>query len=435
MSRIHSDIRSTRILTGSAALLSLAAIAPSAFGQFTVDPAVNYAIGTQPSGMAVGDFDGDGDVDLATTIENPDRIATLLNNGDGTYSVGPTSILPNSSSPQDAVAGDFNGDQIIDLAVAVRDPQGSVLIMSNNGAASFTLSQTVPVGDRPRGLCVANIDGDQDLDLAVANRDGNSASVLFNNGGTFSAITIAVGQEPRAAALGDWFGSSDLDLAVTNHDDRTISLFQNTGGAFVPAGTLSVGAQRRPEGIVAADLDNDGDTDLAAATNGTGFESASVFLNNAGVFSGAMHYPTGGADTSQLVAADFDCDGLIDLATANGDSNNVSVLQNLGGGAFGPASLMPAGTNPGEIAAADFDGDGDMDFSVANRDSNNVSTFKNQSCTVGVPGDANSDGVVDIDDIFAVLAAWGACAGCDEDVNSDGLVNIDDIFFVLANWS
>ncbi|UCD73826.1 MAG: hypothetical protein JSV91_08500 [Phycisphaerales bacterium] len=52
-----------------------------------------------------------------------------------------------------------------------------------------------------------------------------------------------------------------------------------------------------------------------------------------------------------------------------------------------------------------------------------------------VPGDANADGVVDIDDIFAVLGAWGPCGGCPEDVTGDGLVNIDDIFEVLGNWS
>ena len=53
----------------------------------------------------------------------------------------------------------------------------------------------------------------------------------------------------------------------------------------------------------------------------------------------------------------------------------------------------------------------------------------------GVYGDVNDDGVVDIDDIFAVLAAWGACPGCPEDVNEDDVVNIDDIFEVLANWT
>ncbi|UCD73825.1 MAG: VCBS repeat-containing protein [Phycisphaerales bacterium] len=427
-------ISRTPCSAGVVALLLTAPVGPAALAQFSIDAAVNYAIGTQPSGMAYGDFDNDNDIDLATTIEGPDRIATLLNNGDGTYVAGATSLLPNSSSPQDLVAGDFDNNGTIDLAVSVRDPQGAVLIMSNTGGAMFSLAQTVNVGDRPRGLTVANIDGDADLDLAVANRDSATASVLTNTGGVFSAQTVAVGQEPRAAAFGDWFGDAGLDLAVTNHDDRTISLFQNNGGSFASVGTLSLGAQRRPEGIVAADLDNDSDLDLAVASNGTGFESASVFLFAGGAFSGPAHYPTGGLNTSQIAAADLDCDGLADLVTANTDSGNVSLLHNAGGGVFPSPVQMTVGTGPSELAVADFDLDGDMDFSVANRDSDNVSVMINQTCAIVKYGDVNADGVVNIDDIFAVLAAWGPCDACPEDVNEDGVVNIDDIFEVLSNW-
>ena len=53
----------------------------------------------------------------------------------------------------------------------------------------------------------------------------------------------------------------------------------------------------------------------------------------------------------------------------------------------------------------------------------------------GVYADVNDDGVVNIDDVFAVLGAWGDCPGCPEDVNEDGVVDIDDLFEVLANWS
>ncbi|UCD76159.1 MAG: hypothetical protein JSV91_04395, partial [Phycisphaerales bacterium] len=50
------------------------------------------------------------------------------------------------------------------------------------------------------------------------------------------------------------------------------------------------------------------------------------------------------------------------------------------------------------------------------------------------PADVNDDEVVDIDDLFQVLGAWGPCDDCPEDINEDGTVDIDDIFAVLANW-
>ena len=55
--------------------------------------------------------------------------------------------------------------------------------------------------------------------------------------------------------------------------------------------------------------------------------------------------------------------------------------------------------------------------------------------SLAIHGDVNGDGVVDIDDVFAILAAWGPCDACPEDVNDDGVVDIDDLFEVLANWS
>ncbi len=175
-------------------------VTTSAQAQFSINPATNYAVGVRPSGVAPGDFDNDGDVDLATTVDDPDRIVVLVNDGFGQFVLGPTTLLPASSSPQDVVAGDLDGDGDMDVAVAVRDPQGAVLIMLNGGTGIFVNNGSVAVGVRPRGLDIADMDGDGDLDLALANRDGNTASVLTNNGvGGFTAATFAAGGEPRKA--------------------------------------------------------------------------------------------------------------------------------------------------------------------------------------------------------------------------------------------
>ena len=409
----------------------------AAYAQFKIDPAQNIFVGTRPSGVAAGDFDGDGDVDLATTVDDPDRMVVLLNSGAGQYTLGPSAFLPASSSPQDVIGGDLDGDGDVDLAVALRDPVGSVVVMINSGAATFVMGSSVPVGIRPRGLAVADMDGDGDLDLAVANRDGNTASVLTNNGaGGFTAQTFAAGNEPRATAFVDFDGDGDLDLAVTIHDDRTVATFTNNGGVFTASTVYSVGPFVRPEGIVATDLDGDGAGDLAVAVDDQTFNinQAAVFFNTGAGFTGPFNYDTGGQRTGKITAGDFDCDGLIDLATTNRDSNNVSLLQNLGGGVFGMPMLMGAGIRPGAITAADLDGDGDDDLAVANRDSNNVSVLINQTCKPSrpCPADLDGDGAVGVLDLLTLLANWGE-VGVPADFDGDG-VGITDLLTLLADW-
>jgi hypothetical protein len=421
----------------AAALIAAIGLSASALGVLAVDPATNVTAGTQPSGLASGDFDGDGDRDLVTTVDDGNDIVVLLNDGSGGYSLGPNSNLPASSSPQDVVAGRLDGDTIMDLAVAVRDPAGAVIILFGNGNATFTMSSTVTVGDRPRGLSIADIDGDGDLDLAVANRDSASASVLTNNGsGSFTAQTVAVGGEARFTALGDFDDDGDRDLAVTNADNRTVEIFSNTAGTFTLFQTLFLSAAVRPDGVVAADLDGDTkEDDLAVGTSdGTlGINQVAVFLSGTIGFTGPTVFNTGGTNTSEVAAADLDCDGLNDLITSNSDSNDLSMLPNVGAGAFGPAMLRAAGTTPGDLDTGDFDGDGDPDIAAANRDSNNVSVLINQSC-IPCPADIDGDGVVNVTDFLALLAAWGPNPGHPADINGDGTVGVNDFLELLASW-
>ncbi|MHC5113007.1 MAG: FG-GAP-like repeat-containing protein [Planctomycetota bacterium] len=418
---------------------SILLLASSATAQFSIDPAVNYGPGPQPSGITAGDFDGDGDMDLATTVEGPDRVATLINDGSGVYSAGPSAFLGSSSSPQDLVAGDLDGDGDTDLAVAVRDPSGAVLIMVNSGAGTFTAGGSFAVGDRPRGLSIGDIDGDGDLDLACANRDDGTASVLTNNGsGSFSVQTTAAGGETRDTALGDLDGDGDMDLAVADSDNREVDLYTNNAGSFTPSSSLYYGPFVRPDGVEIADLDNDGNRDVVAAVSDQtlGINQAAVFMNGTASFTGPFGYDTGGTNTSGIRVADFDCDGLLDIVTSNQDSNNVSLLRNTGGAVFGAAQVMAAGTTPDELATADLDGDGDADFATANKDSNNLSVFINQTCTpAGTPGDVNGDGLANFADILQIIGAWGPCTGCPEDLSGNGQVDFADILLVIGNWT
>ena len=437
---IIDQARLTTLVASLAPIVGLAS--GPAQAQFVFEPSVEYGQMLSPAGMTSGDFDGDGDFDLATTADGPERVVILPNIGDGTFGAIVSSLLPQSSSPRDIIAGDFDGDQDIDLAVALRDdPNGAVRIMFNDGTGSFTMGSSIPVGDRPGGLSVADMDGDGDLDLAVANRNSDTVSVLTNDGtGIFGVMTVAGGPEPRDTAFGDLLGDAGLEIAVTNHDDRTVSILAESGGIFVEVMNLLVGDPIRPDGIVAADLTGDGLVDFAVATSHFASPQdnanwATVFVNNGTGFDGPFNYDTGGTTSTELVATDLDCDGMLDLAISNTDSNDLSLLRNNGDGTFGVGQRLQTGAGPSKVTAADLDGTGGPDLAVANSVPGDVSVLLNRTCAgTSCPWDLGGDGVVGITDFLDLLAQWGANPGGPPDFNGDGVVGIGDFLELLANW-
>lgn len=421
-----------------------ACLSASAAAQFSFETGVNYPVGIEPSGAAAADLNGDKIVDLAVTADiavSQDRIAILLGIGDGTFASPFYVVLPNSSSPEAVVAGDLDGDGDNDLAVGLKD-FNQVIVVINDGTASFTLGAAAPTGAEPRGMDIANIDGDNDLDLVVANRSGNTATVLRNNGNaTFIATTLIAGAEPRDAKLGDFNHDGDLDLAVSNHDARSISVYQNDGaGAFTLLMTLLVNPSDRPEGMYAADVNNDGNADIVTATGDDtpSQNRITVFLSNGTGFSGPMLFSAGSGalDTDYVVLADFDCDGDLDVATANKTSNNISVLANNGQGSFSSPQTFPAGSAPEHLLVADIAGNGYADLVAVNRNSGNITVMinNNPNCGVEPLGDVTGDGIVNVADMLLVISSWGQCARCAADLNDNGVVNVADLLIVINHW-
>lgn len=408
-----------------------------ALAQFDFAPTAQIEVGPQPGGVATGDLNGDGHIDLATGVRFPDRVVIMLGDGAGGFTQGPVIDYPLHSEPEEVVAGDLDGDGDIDLAVILRDIS-QVRIALNQGGGVFIDGSSTAVGFNARGMDIADHDGDGDLDLATANRGSNTATVLTNDGaGNFSAATLPSAGEPRGAAFGDLDGDGDLDLAITNNDAFNVRLFNNERGVFTAWHVLST-APNQAEGVFIADLDGNGTMDIAtgAEDDNQGINRAVIFLNaGGGAFGAALGYLTNGFGTSGVVAADFDCDGWPDLALANQDTNDISLLRNLGNGTFGPPQLRPVGTNPETLGMADFDGDGLMDLATANRDSNNLSVLIDMTCTPAAPGDVDGDGIVGVSDVLLVLASWGACDGCPADLDGSGAVNVTDLLLVLDNWN
>ncbi|MBD1208970.1 MAG: VCBS repeat-containing protein, partial [Ignavibacteria bacterium] len=331
-----------------------------------------FAVGTNPSDIAAGDFDGDGDIDLAVSNAGTNNVSILLNTGTGSYAAAVNYAA--GTQPYGITAGDFDNDGDLDLAVANRTTN-NVSILLNNGAGVYAAAVNYAVGTFPNVIVAGDFDGDGDLDLAVANNTTNNVSILLNIGtGAFAAaVNYAVGTLAIGVTCGDLDGDGDLDLAVSNYSSSNVSILLNSGaGTFAAAVNYAVGTN--PNVITSGDFDGDGDLDLATS-NATG-NNISILLNTGtGAYAAAVNYPTG-ATTYSVIAGDFDGDGDLDLAGTN-SSNNVFIMLNTGAGVFGAAVNYPVGTSPWRVFAADLDGDGDLDLATSNNGSTNVSILLN----------------------------------------------------------
>ena len=397
-------------------------------GDGTCQPQVTYAVGTSPDALVAGDFNGDGHLDLAVVNSNgisssagPGSVSVLLGNGDGTFQPQVTYAV--GTSPYALVAGDFNGDGHIDLAVVNSNGisssagPGSVSVLLGNGDGTFQPQVTYAVGTSPDALVAGDFNGDGHLDLAVVNSNGisssagpGSVSVLLGNGdGTFQPqVTYAVGTSPYALVAGDFNGDGHIDLAVANENSNDVSILLGNGdGTFQPQVTYAVGPY--PSAIAAGDFNGDGRTDLAVS-NGIG-NTISVLLGNGDGMFQSQVTTTVAADV--IVAGDFNGDGRLDLAVAETDNDGVSVLLGNGDGTFQPLSQTqnPVGAGPGAIVGGDFTGNGRTDLAVTDAESDEISillnngdgTFEPQvEYAVGVDpdaiaaGDFNGDGRIDL---------------------------------------
>jgi hypothetical protein len=183
-------------------------------------------------------------------------------------------------------------------------------------------------------------------------------------------VNYGVGNNPVGVIASDLDGDGDNDLVTANWASNNISVLRNNGtGVFQTAVPYAAGTV--PLTVFAADLDGDGDKDLAVANQNS--NNVSILLNDG---TGVFHLgssPGTGQYPDAVIAADLDGDGDNDLATTNwGANDNVSILINNGNGTFQTAVNYAVGTDPGSLAAADLDGDGDVDLAVSNITSNNV---------------------------------------------------------------
>lgn len=310
-------------------------------------------VGMNPGSITANDFNSDGKIDVAVANYDDSTISILSGDGSGnllagstlsagaTYTVmiGGTPTNTGNPKPRIIVSGDFNGDGKADLAwtndydnVSNFEVAGTVGIAINNGTATpfSSVTATREIGNNPYGLIATDLNGDGKLDLIAANSpttgNGSISVLLGNSSGTFeAAVNTTVGTRPRYFAAGDFNrdGKQDLALSQTITDNNLRILLGNGSGGFSSQSTLSMGAAASPRGVISADFNADGYLDVAVSS--VAGDNVSIFLGSGdGNFNTRKVFAAG--DVASLMAsADFDRDGLPDLAITNESSTASSI--------------------------------------------------------------------------------------------------------------
>ncbi len=386
-------------------------------GRFLSGLVPSVAISQNPAALVAADFNGDGKTDVVAATQLGD-ISVLLGTGFGRF-VSATSFASGKGSNY-VVAHDLNGDGKLDVAV-VNELSNTVSILLGKGNGSFASKIDIPVGHKPFSVTVGDLNGDHKPDLVVANNghfsdDPGNISILLGNGdGTFQpAKNITVGNIPVFTAVADFNNDGKQDLAVANFVDNTVSILRGNGdGSFGAPTTIAFPAFSQVLQVFAADVDGDHNQDLIV---GGGTSVWIVKGNGFGSFGQPQMVHTG--FTGEVVVSDFNGDHTPDLGiiglTQDSSTFEVDVLLGNGNGTFRTSASVPFfGSFATEVIAADFNGDGKMDLavtglntlSVAVLTGNGDGTFENTvTPEFGVTtfaqsiaaGDFNGDGKQDI---------------------------------------
>ena len=329
----------------------------------------------RPHFVATADLNGDGHIDVITSNAGDRTYSLLFGRGDGSFE---TARLRSSKRGGLVAVGvaDFDEDGTVD--VVFREAASLSFLPNTDGSGDFPEWNDVPTHGSGRYLIVEDLDGDGHQDVAAPDFGGNMLSVHFND--TTRTLgtrqDLPVGNLPWEVAAADFDGDGILDLVTANGNSSDLSLLlQRQGRVFEPPTTIPV--EGSPHGVVGIDADRDGDMDLAVANQAS--QDIAVFLNQGGATFGAPRRFPLGRQPYAIHAAELDGDGVLDLIATNERTSSISILRGRGGGAYSTPQQFQVSSGPRLTIGEDLDRDGDTDLVVASRSGTQLSLLINNS--------------------------------------------------------
>ena len=362
------------------------------------DGAGGFRFATGPAGrgahgVAHADLNSDGKVDIVALSNG--NFVTMLGDGTGNLS-SPSIVTPAGPAFIGPVIADFNGDTKLDVAVVDNSHTGPggkprLLVSLGNGLGGFGASISTSFEDwSPLSVGGADLNADGKIDLVTMNRSGTShldGSVLValsDGTGQFTIqpdVPVGTAVNPIGMAFADFNNDAKTDIAVPTGFGFSILLGNGAGGFLGPRTHITTA---NATSIRSADLNGDGNADLAMVAEGVNGKTSVVLGNGTGGFGAPLEF-TLGFFPSDLAIAELNNDGKLDLAvvTASQQSSpvpprsNIAVLLGDGAGGFGsPANLLTE-RNAARIITADLNGDGGPDLITASQLANNLTVAFN----------------------------------------------------------
>ena len=376
-------------------------------GIIDFDARVDLTAGTTPTGVAIGDLDGDGKADIAVSNAGAASVSVYRNiSATGVISASSFTLaatLTSGTTPNNLAIGDIDGDGRPEI-VTSNYGAASVSVFLNTSAApgtiSFAAKQDFTTGTQPYNVVIADLDGDGRADLATPNFGSATISVLRNVAvtGTINAtsfapqVTFATAASPHFLAAADFNGDGRKDLAAVSSTGSNLSVFLNTGSAGIinsssfalPGVVFTTGTG--PVCMAVADFDGDGKQDIATVGAGN-----TVYLLKNAVAPGATSIVTGAfvnassfsatSTPTGIAVGDIDGDGKADIITSSSAAAVASVFRNISTGTgsflFNAKVDMATGTGPVNVAVGDLDADGKPDIVTANSTGATWSVLRN----------------------------------------------------------
>jgi len=325
--------------------------------------------------IALGDVDGDDDLDLVCGNSPYDSPAgrsnnTLYRNDAGAFSTEPTWMMNETVATKSLALGDVDGDGDLDLVCGNGDDKRNALYLNYGGTFPLKVWES-DAANSTVDVELGDVDGDGDLDLVCGNYIWGGNTLYDNIGGTFSTSPIWSSYDPAftdCLALGDVDSDGDPDLFVAIAALQRVTLIRNESGTFAGGVAWEPGASGYTHALALADMDGDGDLDLVCGNDGVN----TLYLNDGGTLN---EYPSWSTlareETAAVSAGDVDGDGDLDLLFGNVGQNTLYI--NEGGVVeITPTWVSDPEADTHDVALEDVDGDGDLDIVCGNFGSNTI---------------------------------------------------------------